>query len=344
MVCRHDRVDDFTTIHTLLNGVNWTRLLLHARTEMWTRHAPRAPLPDLLHPQEPLVVLFRHIEKTGGSSLGSSFAASHCQYFGYDFARNTRQRLRLFITNFSSYKELQPKPPNEAFNNHSSTVACVEAHSPAPDAAQIVSFGADSFLATRILLVLVVRRPQEQYQSFFRWSHKPLSANETSQSFSSRFLRWAPPNLQANIFRHSYRATIAKAWCCGQPSSMCCSENSRASRIPPTFETNGTFCTDVLSAARTFDVVLPTESLSSVGLEVLRHLTGLELPTRHVKVPPAYQGREHTVVLPPPVDEDSDVNFIRLTQEERAPCDWQLHELAALRLAKVVPVAGASRD
>ena len=300
----------------------------------WTARAPRTPLPELLQPQAKLVVLLRHIEKTGGSSLRSSFAASHCQYFGYDFAAPTRTRLLIFLNNFSVYRDLQQKPPNEAFNNHSSSVACAEAHNPAPDAADLVTFRAQYRLArvTRVVLVLMVRRPDDHYRSFFRWSHAPLSVNETSPSFSSRLLRWAPPNLQANIFKHPYRATIAARWCCGQPVHSCCSGSSGHAKMPPTFETGDQFCAEVLSTARAFDAVLPTESISTHGMPVLRQLTGLELPTRHVRVEPGHRS-SYTV---PPIVFQPDVNLTRMTQEELAQCDWKLHELAQLRFLNEV--------
>ena len=72
------------------------------------------------------VVLFRHIEKTGGVSLRSSFHSSACQYFGYQLYWTTCYRLAKFIHNHSAFDGI-PKPAWERNHAGSRHVACVEA-------------------------------------------------------------------------------------------------------------------------------------------------------------------------------------------------------------------------
>ena len=318
----------------------------------WTVHGARRSLPP---PQQfsnnalPLLVFYRHVEKTGGSSIRAAFAFSSCQYFGFDFQIGTRSRLERFATNWSLY-EATPKPPNEEHNSRSRSVACIEAHSPAPDFSAFVALAAEARLwatpSPRVLLMITVRRPDAHYLSFFRWSHRPQMVNErneTSLSYSARFLRWAPPNLQSNILRHSSRAHAAHNWCCGDDQKEgggCCDSGGEGSRrgfssppsanlnapswVPKGFESGGAeseFCQGLLSALASFDVVMPTESMTTNGLSVVRRLTGLQLPERHVVVPPTYNARP-----PPFAFADSEAVHARL--RENAPCDWRLHQVA----------------
>ena len=299
-------------------------------------------LPPLRAPQPRLLLLFRHIEKTGGTSLRSSFVASHCQFFGYDFTDSTRKRLQQFAQDQTAYSQLAKKPATEVVNNRSTSVACVEAHIPAPRAPAFVALGAEARQwGPRVLLLLLVRRPTAHYVSYFRWSHAPLARNETSLAYSNRLLRWAPPNLQTNILSTAYRGQVATRWCCGESSSICCGgEASRIPATPPTFEAGGgAFCDGVLSAAEAFDLLLTTESMSSVGLSLLRRVTGLELPMRRISVWPRYSGGGLT---PPRLSFDHANLTARLL--EVAPCDWRLYALAQARMAIGQQAAGRQRS
>ena len=94
--------------------------------------------------------------------------------------------------------------------------------------------------------------------------------------------------------------------------------------MPKGFESGGAeseFCQGLLSALASFDVVMPTESMTTNGLSVVRRLTGLQLPERHVVVPPTYNARP-----PPFAFADSEAVHARL--RENAPCDWRLHQVA----------------
>lgn len=304
-------------------------------------------------PQKRLVVLHRHVEKTGGTSLRMAFVRSSCQYFGYDFHFYVKWRLMTFVQNHSVY-ERAGKPPNELHNNRSDRVACVEAHSPAPNASDFVALGAEARLwdGVRVVLVVVVRSPAAHYASFFRWSHPVLYTNETSASYTTRLLRWAPPNLQSNILARSARASFAARWCCdgrSNPHPTCCtdadvvattdkerSKRASASASVAAFEAGERLCSRILESTRLFDALLTTEDLSRVGFPLLRRLTGLALPGPiHHKVQPMYANPPWRSIgsaarqPPPKVPFETDDFVARIRAV--APCDWRLHQLAVAR-------------
>ena len=101
---------------------------------------------------EKRVVLFRHIEKTGGVSLRSSLQASQrqrragrlclscatalsraqasqCQFFGYQLYWTTIFRIERFLHNLSDYKRI-PHARWESSHAHSETMACIEVRAP----------------------------------------------------------------------------------------------------------------------------------------------------------------------------------------------------------------------
>ena len=117
------------------------------------------------------VILFRHVEKTGGVSLRSSMQASACQFFGYQLYATTMHRIERFVHNRSHYATI-PHAPWEHRHPHSNTTACVEAHSPTPDLAELMQFAALLRQSCTVVLLLLVRQPDEHFISFFRWTHR----------------------------------------------------------------------------------------------------------------------------------------------------------------------------
>ena len=316
---------------------------------MLSARPPRHPLPPLNSPQtQPLALLHRHVEKCGGTSLRESFVHSHCQYFGYDFHAGTRHRLTLFMTSHAAYRA-SPRPPNEVVNNNSRAIACVEAHSPAPDLAEMLRFGTELSLLSRarVVLALVARQPDQHYPSFFRWSHAPASRSETTQAYSARFRRWAEgvPDLQSNILAHSHRSVLAARWCCrvgtrrGQSSSLseCCHGGDAPIASVPSFEMSPSFCAKVISTAAQFDVLVPMESLSRVGLALLRRATGLELPNKRASRSPTWYTRwfkqlgANRTWAPQPPPRVAVSNWTSPSRD-LAPCDWRLHAMAVARM------------
>ena len=117
------------------------------------------------------VILFRHVEKTGGVSLRSSMQASACQFFGYQLYATTMHRIERFVHNRSHYATI-PHAPWEHRHPHSNVTACVEAHSPTPDLAELMQFAALLRQSCTVVLLLLVRQPDEHFISFFRWTHR----------------------------------------------------------------------------------------------------------------------------------------------------------------------------
>lgn len=93
------------------------------------RHWPAAGSVPADAGIEKRVVLFRHIEKTGGVSLRSSLQASHCQFFGYQLYWTTIFRIERFLHNLSDYKRI-PHARWESSHAHSETIACIEVRAP----------------------------------------------------------------------------------------------------------------------------------------------------------------------------------------------------------------------
>ena len=65
------------------------------------------------------------------------------------------------------------------------------------------------------MLLMLVRRPDEHYISFFRWTRRP-SRNDTRETYSAKLLLWTPQDLQTYMLwnlHHSKRASMAgRAW------------------------------------------------------------------------------------------------------------------------------------
>ena len=110
----------------------------------------REKVSDLL--ELPLLLLFLHLEKTGGVSLRSSLQASQrqrragrlclscasplsraqasqCQFFGYQLYWTTIFRIERFLHNLSDYKRI-PHARWESSHAHSETTACIEVRPP----------------------------------------------------------------------------------------------------------------------------------------------------------------------------------------------------------------------
>ena len=118
------------------------------------RHWPAAGSVPADAGIEKRVVLFRHIEKTGGVSLRSSLQASQrqrragrlceppscasplsraqasqCQFFGYQLYWTTIFRIKRFLHNLSDYKRI-PHARWESSHAHSETMACIVVRPP----------------------------------------------------------------------------------------------------------------------------------------------------------------------------------------------------------------------
>ena len=136
----------------------------------------------------------RHIEKTGGTSLRDSFKRSACQFFGYQMYSSTMHRIETFLNNYSHYVG-RPRWRYETANTHSNVTACVEAHSPTPALEEFAPHVSVLQRSARVVLLMLVRRPDEHYISFFRWTHQP-SRNDTRETYSAKLLLWRPRDLQ----------------------------------------------------------------------------------------------------------------------------------------------------
>ena len=76
---------------------------------------------------------------------------------------STIARLSSFVHNYSHYAS-NPVAPEEARRLGASRhAACVEAHSPTPDLAELLEITALMRRSARVVLLLLVRRPDERY-------------------------------------------------------------------------------------------------------------------------------------------------------------------------------------
>ena len=76
---------------------------------------------------------------------------------------STIARLSSFVHNYSHYAS-HPVAPEEARRLGASRyAACVEAHSPTPDLAELLEITARMRRSARLVLLLLVRRPDEHY-------------------------------------------------------------------------------------------------------------------------------------------------------------------------------------
>ena len=271
------------------------------------------------------VILFRHLEKTGGVSLRSSFQASACQFFGYQLYATTMNRIERFVHNFSHYKTI-PHAPWEHRNPHSNTTACVEAHSPTPDLGELMQFAALLRRSCTVVPLLLVRRPDEHFISFFRWTHRP-ERNETAASYAAKLLEWSPRDLQTNILWQPHRALVATRRLRGNPFSD----------LHPQLD-----CERVMADASAFHVLdLTRKGPDAFGATMrrLRSLTRLELPPFHDVPRPRYMRPSPPALSLASILQDTGVNYTRRVWRH-APCDWRLYDLSLREPTEAPPEEG----
>lgn len=234
---------------------------------------------------------------------------SACQFFGYQLYATTMHRVERFVHNYSDYAVI-PHAPWERRHAHSNTTACVEAHSPTPDLAELAQFTVLLRRSCTVVLLLLVRQPDEHYISFFRWTHRP-ERNETAASYAAKLLEWSPRDLQANILWQPHRALVATRRLRGDPFA----------ELHPLLD-----CESVLTAAAAFHVLdLTRKGGDAFGR--LRALTRLELPPFHDVPRPRYMRPTPPALSLASVWADTGVNYSRRVHRH-APCDWRLYSLS----------------
>ena len=261
----------------------------------------------------------RHIEKTGGTSLRDSFKRSACQFFGYQMYSSTMHRIETFLNNYSHYVG-RPRWRYETANTHSNVTACVEAHSPTPALEEFAPLVSVLQRSARVVLLMLVRRPDEHYISFFRWTHQP-SRNDTRETYSAKLLLWRPRDLQTYMLwnlHHSKRASMAgRAWV-GDPF---------ASLAEPLR------CGPIIALAAGFHVFDLAADFDGT-LRSIRDLTGLQLPPHRNTPSMLYGWPPAPPITLPLIQEAHGVNFTHRVRQ-LAPCDWQLYALSRRGLGEV---------
>ena len=96
----------------------------------------------------------------------------------------------------------------------------------------------------------------------------------------------------------------------------------------PDADASPTTGAETLRNASAFDAVLDLTGDSAVSMRVLRGLTGLELPPFHDVPSPKYIHPRPPKLSVAQLQRDFGVNYTARV-EKIAPCDWQLHGLAA---------------
>ena len=225
--------------------------------------------------------------------------AGHCVYYGYTQTREGWQRLM---------KELQGILPNQ--NRSSLPKVCVEAHASQasaefasrriPDLLALRSRFAKLAVPFRVVLTTRIRDPLSYYISFYRWRVAGMqrhgnvirlsSTRSVVQPIGTRFLDWAPPNLQSIGLLHGDVELFAGLKAGGWPGVR----DAAARRRPhPYWEQHHDFGREqyrqLLASLRHYDVVAPLGAFDE-QLLLIAEATGL----------PPLSSEEHKAVRPDP--------------------------------------------
>lgn len=263
--------------------------------------ASHAPVAGQMQPAPPsdgsscVVLMDRHVHKNGGTTFRAAVAATGgCPVLGGAWDEHMATYAR-----------------DSASSTHG--VACSEAHERVVD--DWAALARPLHAPCRTVIVWRVRRPDVYYTSFYRWAQPRLN-----------FSDWFPRNLQVAVALHDHNADVAQHH--GR------AELPGLAHFPGTgyFTDDATsvgkaLCRRALAAARSVDLLWPTERMGSL-LRAVSRKTGLGSAVEARLVPEgAWWRRKRFAPYKASVD---DANAARLSRMY-ACCDWRLYELALRR-------------